>query len=203
MAATLLRHPRGALVRRLGWATYGPGLGSLVLLLFVLSGALPGWVWPLPLALLPLTVPLAVVAYRSLGHAWAEPYLVVRRGALSRRTVALQERAVIGWTLRQSIPQRWGGRLTAGVSTAAGERHYEVPDAGVDQALALIAAATPLLASRFIDGGSASDLAEVRQLGVAGVEVERERAGGEPDEQLPGDLEAGQRGIVHRDRDLQ
>ena len=120
MAAMLLRHPRGALIRRLGWATYGPALASGALLLFVLTGALPGWVWPLPLALLPLTLALAVAAYRSLGHAWAEPYLVVRRGALNWHTVALQERAVIGWTLRQSILQRWGNRMTAGVSTAAG-----------------------------------------------------------------------------------
>jgi putative membrane protein len=151
MTAGLLRHPRGALIRRLGWATYGPGLVSAALLLFVLSGALPGWVWPLPLAVLPVTLALAVVAYRSLGHAWAEPYLVVRGGALNRHTVALQDRAVIGWTLRQSILQRWGDRITAGVSTAAGDRHYAVPDAGVDQALALVTAATPLLASAFLE----------------------------------------------------
>lgn len=119
-----------------------------------------------------------MVAYRSLGHAWAEPYLVVRSGALNRRTVALQERAVIGWTVRQSMLQRWGNRMTAGVATAAGERHYEVPDAGVDQALAFVTAATPLLASRFIDGGPGSDLPEVRELGVAGVEVEGQRTGG-------------------------
>jgi putative membrane protein len=151
MEAELLRHPRGALIRRLGWATYGPALVSGALLLFVLSGALPRWVWPLPLALVPVTLALAVAAYRALGHAWAEPYLVIRRGAMNRHTVALQERAVIGWTLRQSILQRWGGRMTAGVSTAAGERHYQAPDAGVDQALAFIAAATPLLASRMLE----------------------------------------------------
>jgi len=151
MAAALIRHPPGALVRRLGWATYGPVLASGTLLLFVLSGALPGWVWPLPLALLPLTVALAVAAYRALGHAWAVPYLVVRRGALNRHTVALQERAVIGWTLRQSLLQRWGDRMTAVVSTAAGDRHYEVPDAGVDQALAFVTAATPVLASQFLE----------------------------------------------------
>lgn len=151
MVARLLRHPRGALIRRLGWAAYGPVLLSGALVLFVVSGALPGWVWPLPLALLPLTLPLAVVAYRSLGHAWAEPYLVIRRGALNRQTVALQERAVIGWTLRQSILQRRGDRMTAGVSTAAGDRHYQVLDAGVDQALAFVTAATPVLASRIVE----------------------------------------------------
>lgn len=146
----LHRHPRGALVRRLGWAVYGPALTSGVLLAFVLTGALPGWVWPLPLALVPLTLPAAVVAYRSLGHGLAEGYLVVRGGVLSRRTVALQRRAVLGWTFEQSILQRWGGRITVGAATAAGERHYTAPDASVAQALALVGGATPELARQFI-----------------------------------------------------
>lgn len=147
LETVLLRHPRGALVRRIGWALWVPALGSATLALFVLSGALPGWTWPLPLALIPVTVPLAVVAYRSLGHALAGPYLVVRGGATQRHTVALQRRAVIGWTLRQSMFQRWGGRMTVGVATAAGARHYEAPDAGVDQAIAFIRGATPELAA--------------------------------------------------------
>jgi putative membrane protein len=146
----LRRHPRGALRRRIGWAVCGPAAGSVVLVLFVLSGALPGWAWPLPLALIPVTVPLAVVAYRSLGHALTGPYLVVRSGATQRNTVALQRRAVIGWTLRQSVLQRWGGRMTIGIATAAGARHYEAPDAGVDQAIAFIRGATPDLAARIL-----------------------------------------------------
>jgi len=147
----LHRHPRGALVRRLGWAVYGPALASGALLLFGHAGALPGWVWPLPLILVPLTVPAAVVAYRSLGHGLAGLYLVVRRGVLKRRTVALQRRAVIGWTLEQSILQRWGGRMTVGVATAAGGRYYPAPDMSVEQALAFVSGATPELARRFID----------------------------------------------------
>ncbi|XVV14113.1 PH domain-containing protein [Actinoplanes sp. CA-131856] len=146
LEAELTPHPRGALRRRLGWAIYGPVLIWGALALF----DLPGGLWPL--TLLPITLALAVVAYRSLGHALEGPYLVVRRGALSRDTVALQHGAVIGWTLRQSILQRWGGRMTVGIATAAGERHYQAPDAGVGQALAFISGATPGLAAQFIEG---------------------------------------------------
>ena len=151
LETALHRHPRGALVRRLGWAVYWPALASGALLLFGLAGALPDWVWPLPLTLVPLTVPAAVVAYRSLGHGLAGAYLVVRRGVLRRRTVALQRRAVLGWTFEQSIFQRWGGRMTVGVATAAGGRYYTAPDMSVAQALAFASGATPELARRFTD----------------------------------------------------
>ncbi|MBG0562251.1 PH domain-containing protein [Actinoplanes aureus] len=150
LEAALRRHPRGALIRRLGWAVYGPVLAAGALLLYGWSGAIPDWVWPLPLVLLPLTLPAAVVAYLSLGHAVTGDYLVVRGGVLNRRTVALQRRAVIGWTFEQSILQRWGGRMSVGVATAAGSRYYTVPDASVEQALGFAVEATPELARRFI-----------------------------------------------------
>jgi putative membrane protein len=147
----LRRHPRGALLRRLGMAVYEPAVLAGLLVLFCLTGALPDWVWPLPLLLIPLTVPLAVVAYRSLGHAIAGVYVVVRRGAFSRHTVALQRRAVIGWTVEQSILQRWGGRMTVGVATAAGNRHYNSPDMSTEQALEFIEEATPRLAAAVLE----------------------------------------------------
>ena len=143
LEAPLRRHPRGALTRRLGWAVLYPALLSGVLALFTVSGALPGRVWPLPLLLVPVTVSLAVVAYRSLGHTVTGDYLVVRRGALTRDTVAVQQRAVIGWTVEQTIFQRWGGRASVGVATSAGD--HTASDVSVDQALALITEATPRL----------------------------------------------------------
>ncbi|MBW6440072.1 PH domain-containing protein [Actinoplanes hulinensis] len=150
LEAALTRHPRGALTRRLGMAVYGPALLSGAMLVFTLTGVLPGLWWLLPLALIPVTLPLAVVAYRSLGHAVDGDYLVVRHGIGHRRTVALQRRAVIGWTVQQSIFQRWGGRMTVGVATAAGARHYESPDMSEDQALTFITKATPDLAAAFV-----------------------------------------------------
>ncbi|SDT34925.1 PH domain-containing protein [Actinoplanes derwentensis] len=147
LEAPLRTHPRGALVRRVGWAIHTPALLAGALLLF----PLPGWVWPLPLLLIPVTVPLAVVAYRSLGHTVQDDYLVVREGALTRDTVALQNRAVLGWSLEQSIFQRWAGRMTVGIATAAGSRHYQAHDVSVDQALTLITEATPALAAAIRD----------------------------------------------------
>jgi putative membrane protein len=138
LEAALRRHPRGALIRRLGWALYP---------LVAASAATRSL---LPLAALPLTLALAVAAYRSLGHAVAGPYVVVRRGAVNRNTVALQRGAVIGWTVRQSLLQRWGDRMTVGIPTAAGERYYQAPDVSVEQALTLILQVSPESAAQFI-----------------------------------------------------
>jgi putative membrane protein len=154
LEATLRRHPRGALVRRLGWAVWWPALLAGALLLFAVSGALPYWVVPLPFALVPPGLLLAVAAYRALGHANAAPYLVVRRGPLTRSTVALQDRAVIGWTFQQSVFQRRGNRIDVGIATAAGERAYHGYDMGVDQALTFALSATPDLAAQFLEPGN-------------------------------------------------
>lgn len=153
LSAPLHRHPRGALVRRLGWAVWIPALVAAVLWLWGLTGAVPSWVWPLPLLVVPVTLVLAVAAYRSLGHAWTGDYLVMRRGGLNRHTVALQHRAVIGWSLTQSIFQRRGDRMSVVVATAAGERHYGAPDAGSAQAVALAYAATPAMIAPFLQPG--------------------------------------------------
>jgi putative membrane protein len=151
LQAPLHRHPRGALTRRLFAAVLAPAVAAGSLWVLARTGAIPaGWWWWLPMTALPLTLVLAVVAYRALGHAVSGPYLVVRSGALNRDTVALQSRAVIGWTVEQSLLQRRGHRMTVGIATAAGEQHYTVPDAGVDQALAFVSAATPELAARFL-----------------------------------------------------
>jgi putative membrane protein len=156
LEAPLLRHPWSALRRRLLWATYVPVTVAGMLVLIGAISADPDRSWLVPLAFLPVTWALAVVAYFALGHTLVGPYLVLRSGALNRSTVALQSRAIIGWTLRETIFQRFSKRITVGVPTAAGSRHYQAPDAGMDQALAFIKGATPWLAEEFIEGGSAS-----------------------------------------------
>jgi putative membrane protein len=156
LEAPLLRHPRGALTRRLLLAMGWPALAAAALLVLGRTGAVPSGWWWLPLTLLPLTLIWAVAAYRALGHALSGPYLVVRSGGLSRDTVALQSRAVIGWTVEQSLLQRRGRRMTVGIATAAGDRHYTAPDAGADQALAFISGATPQLAAQFLEPAPAT-----------------------------------------------
>lgn len=151
MEAPLHRHPRGALTRRLSWSVLGPLLAAAAIAVFTRTGALPAGWWWLPLTLVPVTAAIAVAAYRALGHTVTGPYLVVRHGGLNRRTVALQRRAVIGWTVEQSLFQRLGGRVTVGVATAAGDRYYRALDVGVGQGIAFIRAAGPELAAQFLE----------------------------------------------------
>ena len=146
----LRRHPRGALTRRLLWATIGPAIAAGVLFWLGATDVVAPELWLIAAGAWPLTLALAVIAYRALGHTLTAKYLVMRRGAFNRSTVALQHPAVIGWTLRQSILQRLGRRMTVQVPTAAGERHYVLPDAGTAQALAFVRGATPELATEFI-----------------------------------------------------
>jgi putative membrane protein len=147
----LVPHPRAALTRRLFQAVLWPVLAAGILLVLDSLDIVPdGW-WPLPLILLLVTLPLAVGAYRGLGHALTDRYLVIRSGVVSLRTVALQRRAVIGWTFEQSIFQRRRDLITVRVATAAGDRSYEAPDLGVGQALAFIDGITPELAAQFLE----------------------------------------------------
>jgi putative membrane protein len=139
--APLTGHPRAALGRRLFRAVSYPVLASVALLVFGVR-----W-WPVPLLLLPVALPYAVGAYRTLGHVLTGRYLVLRSGVLRRRTVALQRRAVLGWTFEQSWLQRRRGLVTVRVATTAGERSYEVPDCGAAQALTLVRGSTPELAA--------------------------------------------------------
>jgi putative membrane protein len=121
--APLVRHPLTALRQRLVRATYEPLIVAGILYWLGATGALPGWLWRIPVLLLPVAWTLGVIDYRTLGHTLVGPYLVVRSGAVGRSTLALQCRAVAGWTLHQTIFQRYGKRMTVGISTSAGARH--------------------------------------------------------------------------------
>jgi putative membrane protein len=149
----LRRHPRAALVRRLNRAVFGAlALAAAVWLLDeTLLGTGRHGVLAL-VVLLPAGLLLGVDRYRSLGHALTPQYLVSRRGALRRRTVALQRRGVIGWTFRQSVFQRRSGIVTLEAVTAAGDGGYAVPDIGCADAVALAAEAVPGLLDPLLPG---------------------------------------------------
>ena len=138
--AALRTHPRAALRRRLVRA---------VLPVLVVSGVLalvdpvPGWIPWAVLGALPVTLALAVDAYRNLGHALTGGYLVTRHGAAIRRTVALQRSGVIGWTVSQTFFQRRAGLATVAATTAAGSGAYQVIDIGIADGLALADRAVP------------------------------------------------------------
>nr|WP_216217101.1 PH domain-containing protein [Amycolatopsis aidingensis] len=153
VAARLAPHPRAARGRRLRWALLGTlipagilaGLGAL------LTGVLLHLAWIYVLVVGPITVLLALDAYRNLGHGVTGGYLVARSGAARRDTVALQRSGIIGWTARQSVFQRRAGLITLSATTAAGGGAYSVYDVGESEGLAFAEAAVPDLFGPFLE----------------------------------------------------
>jgi putative membrane protein len=137
-AVPLRRHPSAALRRRLVRAL---APGALVLLV----SAVPAW-WPgvaAGLVLLGGGLLLGLDAYRGLGHALDERAVSVRSGSLRRRTVVLERRGVVGWTVRQSFFQRRSGLATVTVATGAGSGGYDAIDIAAADGVALMAALDP------------------------------------------------------------
>lgn len=152
-AVALTGHPVAARGRRLRWAlgTVAVAEAALVFLGALLTDVLLHIAWISALVLVPVAVVLALDAYRSLGHALGERYLVARSGTVRRSTVALQRGGIIGWTFRQSIFQRRAGLVTVIATTAAGDGGYAVLDAGSDDGLDLTVAAVPGLLTPFLE----------------------------------------------------
>lgn len=152
-SAPLAPHPVAARGRRVRWA-----LATLVVLEFplVLLGALlTDVLLHIAIAVAVVGVPVAVLlaldAYRSLGHATPEGYLVMRSGSVRRSTVALQRRGIIGWTVRQSIFQRRADLATVYATTAAGSGAYAIRDTGTGTGLDVADAAVPGLLAPFLE----------------------------------------------------
>ena len=143
---TLHRHPLVALRRRLVRAVL-PVLAAAAALWLA---PVPAWVVGATLGLLPVTVLLALDAYRNLGHALTSHYLITRRGAGVRGTVALQRAGVIGWTVSQSFFQRRAGLVTVTATTAAGNGRYPVIDVTTTEGLAVAEQAVPGLLEPFL-----------------------------------------------------
>lgn len=144
-------HPVGARRRRLTRAAVASAVAwaSLGAVVVALDGV------PCAVALVPAVVTAAVLAYaldayRSLGHAVTGRYLVVRRGSLSRRTVALQRTGVIGWTVRRTLFQRRLGLATIVATTAAGRGAYPLTDVDLGDGLRIADRAVPALLGPFL-----------------------------------------------------
>lgn len=145
-SSILRRHPLVALRRRLVRAT----LPMLVVSAALWLAPVPTWVAWAILGLLPVTVLLAVDAYRNLGHTLTSHYLVTRHGAGVRSTVALQRAGVIGWTVSQSFLQHRMGLVTVTATTAAGTGGYHVIDVETAEGLAVAEQAVPGLLKPFL-----------------------------------------------------
>ncbi|MFE7508569.1 PH domain-containing protein [Promicromonospora sp. NPDC057488] len=156
-AAPLTGHPLAARGRRLRWAlaTVLVTEAVLVVLGLLLTPVLLHIAWGSAVVLVPLATVLALDAYRSLGHALTERYLVARSGTVRRATVALQRRGIVGWTVKQSVFQRRAGLVTVLATTAAGTGAYAVRDAAEAEGLAFADAAVPGLLRPFLEPVSA------------------------------------------------
>jgi putative membrane protein len=131
-------HPRQARRRRL-FRAITPWLAVAA------ATALLGWeVAALAaLALALLGIPLGLDRYRSLGHAYDGTRLSVRNGSLRRAQAVVERRAVVGWTLRQTVFQRMSGVLTVVAGVGAGTGGYPAIDTGETQGVEFAAEVTP------------------------------------------------------------
>ncbi|WP_346621071.1 PH domain-containing protein [Blastococcus montanus] len=137
----LRRHPTGALRRRMVRAL---GIGLVVTAAGVVLLATVGR-WDLLVAGVVLTVlgvPIARGLYAALGHAVGPRSFSVRRGWVVREQVVLEQRAVVGWQVRQSPFQRRAGLATVTACVGAGSGGYAAVDMAAGDAAAFALAAS-------------------------------------------------------------
>ncbi len=131
-------HPPAALRRRLFRA-----IAPWVLVAVVAFAA--GWliVAFAAVVLALLGIPLGLDRYRSLGHAFDGERLAVRSGSLRRTQANLEGRAVVGWTIRQTLFQRQARVITVIAGVGAGSGGYSAIDTGESQGVDFAAKVTP------------------------------------------------------------
>ena len=134
----------GPAAARRRW-TRALAIPAVLALVGVVAGV-PGWLW---VAWAGLTVGCALLAAdrsRSLGHRVSGGWLVARSGSLERRRDCIAGAGVVGWTVRQSWPQRRAGVATLIAATAAGVKRYQVIDVPVELAWSIAAGVSPWVA---------------------------------------------------------
>ncbi|NDK30804.1 PH domain-containing protein [Nesterenkonia haasae] len=148
--ADLTPHPRGALRRRLWWATgFALALAGLLAWLAVIDVVAYQALWAAAV-FWPLALLAAGVAYRALGHTITERYVITRSGLLSRATTVLQRSAVSTIAIRESLLQRRLKLCTVSAMTAAGDGGYDTPDIDQQQTLEFAVQAAPGLLDPFV-----------------------------------------------------
>jgi putative membrane protein len=139
-------HGPAAARRRWTRALAIPAVLALLGLGVAVTAGVPGWLW---VAWAGLTVGCALLAAdrsRSLGHLVSGGWLVARSGSLQRRRDCIAGAGVVGWTVRQSWPQRRAGVATLIAATAAGVKRYQVIDVPVELAWSIAAGVSPWVA---------------------------------------------------------
>lgn len=93
---------------------------------------------------------LAELAFRNLGHELTPGHLVSRSGALQRQRVVLERGGIIGWVVQQSFFQRRRGLADLLATTAAGPEVVTVSNIPLPWAVELASAGTPAVIDQFI-----------------------------------------------------
>lgn len=139
-------HGRAATQRRWTRALALPVVLGVGLAVTAVVATVPVWLWPVWAVLMLCCALLAADRTRSLGHRVGNGWLVARTGSLERRRDCIATAGVIGWTVRQTLPQRMAGVATLVAATAAGVKHYQVIDVPEELAWSIAAAASPWVA---------------------------------------------------------
>ena len=141
--------PHGPAATRRRWvrALALPVVASVGAGIVALTVGIGVWVWPVLVLLGAFSVFLAVDRSRSLGHRVGGGWLVARAGSMQRRRDCVAGPGIVGWTVRQSWPQRRAGVATLVAATAAGTKRYEVLDVPADAAWTIAATTSPWLAA--------------------------------------------------------
>lgn len=143
----LTRHGPAATRRRWVRAMALPAAVGAVLMVLALLVGLSSWVWLGLAALTVFSVFLAADRSASLGHRAADGWLVSRAGSVTRRRDCVAAAGIVGWTVRQTLPQRRAGVATLVAATAAGVKRYEIVDVPAGTAWSIAAATSPWVAS--------------------------------------------------------
>lgn len=142
----LSRHGPAAARRRWTRALALPVLVAVGLAAVSSRMAVASWVWLACAVLVVCSVFLAADRVRSLGHRVGDGWLVARAGSVERHRDCIDCAGIIGWTVRQTLPQRRAGVATLVAATAAGRKRYHVLDVPAEEAWSIAAAASPWVA---------------------------------------------------------
>jgi len=143
-AATGPLRGHGPAATRRRW-TRALAIPAVLALVGVIVGV-PVWAWVAWAGLTLCCALLAADRSRSLGHRVSDGWLVARSGSLERRRDCISGAGIVGWTVRQSWPQRRAGVATLIAATAAGVKRYQVIDVPAELAWSIAAGASPWVA---------------------------------------------------------
>ncbi|XCI59523.1 membrane protein [Mycolicibacterium parafortuitum] len=147
VTGALTGHGPAATRRRWTRAMLLPAAAAVGLAVWSAAGGVPVWAWVATALTAAACAALAADRARSLGHRIGGGWLVARAGSLHRRRDCVASAGIVGWTVRQTLPQRRAGVATLIAATAAGVKRYEVIDVPAEQAWAIAGATSPWLSA--------------------------------------------------------